>query len=137
MDYSHDIESARKAMEARYKDIVSKKSYNLEQWRNFFNAIYNYNKQPGAISDWQTEFAGCGVVDIRVQGNSLQERWPHYFGVPKLDASEDVWKKYGAGSPEFDREFAELKNMYIKVKAHADEVNKRTLEIASAGGYNV
>lgn len=45
MDYSHDIESARKAMEARYKDIVAKKSYNLEQWRNFFNAIYSYNNQ--------------------------------------------------------------------------------------------
>lgn len=25
MDYSHDIESARKAMEARYKDIVAKR----------------------------------------------------------------------------------------------------------------
>ena len=50
MDYSHDIESARKAMEARYKDIVAKKSYNLEQWRNFFNAIYSYNNQIGRAS---------------------------------------------------------------------------------------
>lgn len=137
MDYSHDIESARKAMEARYKDIVAKKSYNLEQWRNFFNAIYSYNNQQGAVGDWQSEFQGCGVVDIRVPGNSLQERWPHYFGVPKMDAPEEVWRKYGSGSQEFDSEFAELRTIYGKVKAHADEVNKRTLEIATTGGYNV
>ena len=50
---------------------------------------------------------------------------------------EEVWRKYGSGSQEFDSEFAELRTIYGKVKAHADEVNKRTLEIATAGGYNV
>ena len=105
-----------------------RKQKNKEEFQKFFMAAYATETDEYCPLPWQEVFAGTGLVDIRIPGQGLEDRWPHYFKAVLREDSPD-WKDYGPKSELFKQEFNELRGIVTAVRKVGDEWNRRADEL--------
>lgn len=103
--------------------LIETKKHNRDEFARFFTELYKAEEDPYAPINIKEEF-GADIPDIRKQGESLEEKWPHFF-ICKLDPKDPTYKDFQPDSPTYQAEFNELVGVVRRVRAHADEINER------------
>lgn len=125
---NNTVDSYQQAMLSRLKAITDLKQYNKTEWTKFFMSIYAVETDKIRPTPIAEAFPGIVIPDIRKPGSTLEDLWPHVIKCPEMTMPDTEFRKYMPGSPEFDKEFAELRDLYKKVEARAEIINKEGME---------
>lgn len=109
----------------RERGIIEAKRFNKDQVTKFLTAFYAIEKDP--YKPVMVEEVCPGLIDIRKEGQSLDERWPHFF-ICKL-APEEGYADYMPDSPLYMKELNEIVAMIKRVRAIGDKLNEEALKI--------
>lgn len=115
--------------------LVIAKQKNEEQFKMFFTELYKIEDDPYSPVKIADAFPGIRIPDIRKEGNTLRDMWPHYF-ICNTDTSDPHFQDYQPTSPLYKKEFEEVVGIVKAVRARADEINKeaeRICELQSKG----
>lgn len=115
--------------------LVEAKSQNKEQFYRFFTELYKIEDDPFVPTKVSEAFPGIDIPDIRKPGQTLEEKWPHYF-VCKTNPEDKDFMDYQPDSPLYKKELSELVALVKAVRARADEINReaqRLCDLQSQG----
>lgn len=117
-------QSPSELMRQKWRDIVETKRYNKEEATKFFMSIYSAETDQIYPVNLAEAFAGVYLPDIRQPGQSLEDLWPHYFGLKEL--SEPDHLDYIPPSPLFMEEQTNFITTARNIRKRADEINEET-----------
>lgn len=127
---AQNIKNASELKRERLQKLIEGKRHNKEEVQRFFMELYEAEKDPFAPVDLSKTFEGIYIPDIRVPGQGLEDRWPHYF-VVKTDPTDPDFPAYQPLSPEYEKEFKELVNLIRAIRTVAAEENRKADEICA------
>lgn len=127
---AQNIKNANELKRERLQKLIEGKRHNKEEFQRFFMELYKAEEDPFAPADLKVLFPDIVIPDIRVPGQGLEDRWPHYFCV-KTDPSDPDFSSYQPGSPEYETEFKDIVTLVKKIRAVADETNREAERICA------
>lgn len=127
---AQNIKNASEIKRNRLQKLIEGKRHNREEFQRFFMSLYAAEEDPFAPAKLAEMFPGIDIPDIRVPGQGLEDRWPHYF-VTKTDPQDPDYRAYQPLSPEYESEFKDVVSLVKRIRAVADEINREADEICA------